>query len=376
MANLSINNVVNVSVSETQTGLGEFNASNIILFTGETAGTSFGTGAFKRYFDPTTVSEDFGSSAITSRMAGVIFSQQPNILANRGYLAVAPLQANETISAAITRLSGDVEFFAVLSTKIIGRDEALAAQSPLYSGIKILGVVSRTATDLDENGYFDSVQGRSLTRVRCLYYGADNDNDALLMLAAYFSRNLSTNFSAVNSTSTPHLKRLIGIDPDPSMTQSLLTKAIEVGADSYVSIQGRPSIFATGENDFFDNVYNLSWFRKTIQIAGFNYLATVSNKIPQTESGLEGFKSAFRNVCETAVTNGLIAPGAWNGPILFSNQEDFVNAIRQQGYFIHSNSLSTQTASERENREAPIISIAIKLAGAIHGADIIINVNK
>ena len=377
MADLSINNIINVSVSEDLVGLGEFNPSNIVLFTHETAGVSFGSDPYKIYFDSSTVSDDFGFNTVTARMAGSIFSQQPNILANRGYLVVIPLEANETIGEAVTRTEDLVEYFAVLSTRMIDQDEAIAAASPVISAGMIFGLVSRTATDLDTGGYFDTIKNRSFNRIRTLYYGADNDDDALMMLAAYFGRNLSTNFDAVDSTSTPHLKRLIGISPDPSITQSLLTRAIGVGADTYISIQGRPGIYSSGENDFFDDVYNLSWFRNTIQIAGFNYLAGTSNKIPQTEGGFEGFKSAFRDVCERAVSNGFLAPGEWTAPVtFFGNQEDFLNAIRQRGYYIGSESLAVQTTVSRENRESPVVRIAIKYAGAIHGADIIINVNK
>lgn len=375
MADLNINNVVNVSVAENLTGLGEFNPSNIALFTHEAAGASFGSEDYKIYFDPDTVRDDFGVNTVTSNMANIIFAQQPNILANRGYLVVIPLESNETIAEAINRTEDIVEYFAVLSTRLVDQDAAIAAASAITTRM-MLGVVSRTQSDLDTGGYFDTIKNRSFNRVRTIYYGADNDDDALMMLAAYFSRNLSTNFNAVNSTSTPHLKRLVGIDADPSMTQSLLNRAISVGADTYISIQGRPSIYTSGANEFFDNVYHLAWFRNAIQIAGFNYLATVSNKIPQTEGGFEGFKSAFRLVCERAVTNGFLAPGEWTGSVLFGNQEDFVRAIRQSGYFIHSDSLATQTASSRAAREAPFIRIAVKYAGAIHSADLIININR
>ena len=85
---LSINNVINIQVSQPGVGAGEYNTSNLALFTRETAQASFGTDGYKLYLGPTDVAADFGTDSTVYKMALAIFSQQPNILANNGYLAV------------------------------------------------------------------------------------------------------------------------------------------------------------------------------------------------------------------------------------------------------------------------------------------------
>ncbi len=199
--------------------------------------------------------------------------------------------------------------------------------------------------------------------------------NALLFSASYASRGLSVVFSGSNTTITMHLKPLRGILPDPNITDTILTTAIAAGADTYPSIQGIPAVFCSGANTFYDRVYNLQWFVGAQLVAAFNYLAQSSTKIPQTESGMDGLKGASRQVCQQAVTNQYVAPGSWNSPDSFGNQVNFLTNIAQFGYYIYSQPISAQLQADRVARVAPLVQIAIKEAGAIHSANIIIYVN-
>jgi len=87
---LPISVVVNVSVATPQTGATEYNTSNIAIFSRDSYGPTFGTGSYKIYLSASQVATDFGSSSATYLMALQIFSQQPNILNNQGYLVVIP----------------------------------------------------------------------------------------------------------------------------------------------------------------------------------------------------------------------------------------------------------------------------------------------
>lgn len=91
--NLSLSNVINISVATPQTGLGALNTSNLAIFSREAYTASFGTAAYKIYLSPVQVGIDFGTSSNTYAMALSIFSQQPNILSNGGYLVVIPFLA-------------------------------------------------------------------------------------------------------------------------------------------------------------------------------------------------------------------------------------------------------------------------------------------
>jgi hypothetical protein len=88
--NLSLANVINISVATPQMGLGALNTSNLAIFSRETYASTFGTLGYKIYLSPVEVGIDFGTSSNTYAMSLAIFSQQPNILANGGYLVVIP----------------------------------------------------------------------------------------------------------------------------------------------------------------------------------------------------------------------------------------------------------------------------------------------
>jgi len=172
-----------------------------------------------------------------------------------------------------------------------------------------------------------------------------------------------------------HLKPLLGVQPDPTMTPTILNLAQNAGADCYVSLQGDSAIFTSGANQFYDQVYNLEWAIGALQVAGYNYLAQSSTKIPQTENGMDGLKGAYRSVCNQAVSNQYLAPGSWTSSTTFGNQALFLANIAQFGYYIYSGPIATQLATARQARQAPLVQIAFKQAGAIQSSDVIVYVN-
>lgn len=484
MSEISISNVINVSVSQPGIGVGRYNTSNIALFSHEPH-ENFGGDKFKIYKEPLEVAKDFGSSSLTYKQAVSIFSQQPNILANRGYLVIVPLlqdlpsvtavqkitfseipdagsfklkygdletaaiadddvaadvqtklraleglgdvtvsgdfevgftvtfvgvagpvanlvvtenslddeggfnvevfvetitpgqnPGEETLAAAIARATPLVQFFGILSTQIQSEENTLAAGTLVQSLLKIIFFPSSDPASVDPEGRLDKIRLASLTQSRGLLYEDGKDSEALIESAAYASRLLSTVFTGSNTTSTMNLKTLRGVLPDLSLTQTLIEKAKLAGADVYPSIQGVPAVLSFGANEFVDNVYNLLAFVGDIQISEFNVLKQTATKIPQTEGGMDQLKGAARRVCDQYVRNGFVSPGEWNSPNTFGNQEEFFLNIQQFGYYIYSEPIALQLPAEREERIAPLIQIAIKLAGAVHSANIIINVNK
>lgn len=286
--------------------------------------------------------------------------------------------AAETIQAAITRTKDLVQYFGVIvdeALNVIGQTNLLAAAAVIQALNKIAFFVSHSSADIAPGGMLDLLRTGSLTQTRGLYYGDSSDLNDVLMMAAYAGRALSTNFNGSNTTSTMHLKVLAGIQPDPTITQTLLNEAVAAGADTYISIQGVPAIYCSGQNLFFDRVYNVLWFVGALQIAGFNFLAQSATKVPQTESGMDGFKGALRTVCEQAVTNQYSAPGNWTSANTFGNPTQLIANVAQRGYYIYSGPISQQSVAARQARQAPLVQIALQEAGAIQSASIIVTVN-
>lgn len=476
---LELSNVINISVSQAQAGVGEYNTSNLAIFTTEDAAMSFGSTGYKQYIDPTDVATDFGSASETYQMALAIFSQQPNILTGGGQLvvillghatsqfalngtpasgtfvvnflgnasaavnwndtaamiqtklrAVPGLQsvvvtgtlashtltielagvygaapaltvtsnglmtsvpaaititvtdtvAGETLAAAITRTKDLVQYFGILvneTVSVMTSVDLLAAAAVIQALVKIGFFVTDLEADIQTGGAVDQLRTGNFSHSRGLYYGDTTSFglNAILMASAYAGRALSTDFTGSNTTQTMNLKDLITIQPDPSMTQTIYNEALAAGADIYASLQGVPKVVCFGANSFFDQVYNLLWFIGALQVAGFNFLAEASTKIPQTESGMDGLKGAYRNVCEQAVTNQYSAAGAWTSPTTFGNPADLIANIAQRGYYIFSQPISQQSQANRAARQAPLVQIALKEAGAIQKSSVIVNVN-
>lgn len=373
---LDITNVITISLSAAQTGLGEYNVNNLAIFTGETPETSFGDLGYKIYKAPKEVGTDFGTTSITYKMALSVFAQTPNILNGNGYLVVIPFaSSSETLATAITRASSLVQFFGILTTKDYDDEEVSGAAAVVQTMNKMLFVVSNSATDIAAAGSFQDIAEAGYDKTRCLAYLSTTTLEAKVMAAAYAGRALSTVFEGANTTSTMHLKDLVGITADPTMTQTQLDLCQDCGADAYVNIAGVAKTFTSGANGFFDQVYNRCWFLGALEVAGFNALAKVSTKVPQTEPGMTILKGAYRLVCDRAVRNGYVAPGTWNSADRFGDVEAMLRNIEEVGYYIYSLPVNQQSQAEREERKAPLVQIAIKEAGAIHSSNVLVYIN-
>jgi hypothetical protein len=174
---------------------------------------------------------------------------------------------------------------------------------------------------------------------------------------------------------TMHLKDLVGITPDPGITQTILEACKTIGADVYTYIGPLPKVFSTGGNTFFDQVYGTLWLVYALQVSVFNALATTFTKVPQTEPGMAILRNAVTSVLQRAVVNGFSAPGAWNSPQLFGNPEDLKENVLLHGWYVYSAPVNLQSQTAREEREAPLIQAAVKLAGAVQSANVIVYLN-
>lgn len=371
---LSLSNVIDISVAQVTTGLNAFNTSNLLMVSSDTPVTGFPGVGWQTYLDPTDVATDWGSDSITCAMALSVFSQQPNILLPGGYLAIAPFASMETLATAITRLLPLVQFFGVISTQVETSENMLAAAAVIQAHNIVGGFVQTSTATIASGGALDLLRTGAFTQSRGLFYDGSTD-PALGYLAGYFGRGLSTNWGGSLTASTMHLKTIAGVQPDPAITQTLLNSALLAGADTYPSLQGVACNFCSGANYWFDQVYGTEWFLGALEVAGFNYLAQSSTKVPQTEAGMDGLKGAYQQVCAQAVTNGFAAPGQWNSPNTFGNQTDLYANIQQFGYYIYSAPIAQQAQSARAARQAPLVQIALKLAGAIQSSSVIVNVN-
>lgn len=124
---------------------------------------------------------------------------------------------------------------------------------------------------------------------------------------------------------------------------------------------------------YFDERHGLDWLQNDVQTAVWNLLYTSTSKIPQTDAGIARIVTTIESRLEQAVTNGLFAPGVWNGDSFGALQS---GDTLTKGYYVYAPAVATQSQADREARNSTVIQVAIKLAGAVHATDIIINVNR
>lgn len=376
--NLSLSDVISVSVLSAPSGLGMPNVNTIALFTVEQPVTPY-TGDYKLYKSSTDVAADFSIGSECIAHATAIFSQNPNIMTTNGYLAIIPLQTInaelETVQAAIVRTLNQIYYFGISTTQALTAGADLTALCAYMQSIdKVMALTSATAADLEISGLFDIVRQAGQDHIRCIYHST-SAAIAREFGSGYLARALSTDFTGSNTASTMHLKEIIGFTSDPTIDETLLAKAQYCGADVYGAFGGYPKLFTSGANGFFDSVYNALWFKIAIQITGFNILAQTNTKIPQTEPGMLSIKGAYTIICNQAVTCGYVAAGTWTSPDTFGNRNDFLRNIKDFGFYIYSAPVSSQSAEDRAARKTPICQIALKEAGAIHSGSIIVNIN-
>jgi len=286
--------------------------------------------------------------------------------------------SGETILEALARVEEQTGFVGVFSNLQIEDAVVSSTATAIQAKNKMFIHHFSSSEDLeDTTGICSIIKDATQTKTRCLYYSV-SPQEANKMKAAWVGRAFSVNFSGSNTSQTMFNKTLAGITPDVAINQTILTKAKDAGADIYGSVSGLGVTFSHGANDFFDNVYNQQWFKFTVEVSSFNYLRKTNTKKPQIESGMDGLKATIaNNACEKAVNNGVIALGlTWNSAETFGNPEDFRRNITDKGYFIYSLPIAQQDQSEREARQAPLVQIAIKLAGALHSVNIIVNIER
>ena len=113
-----------------------------------------------------------------------------------------------------------------------------------------------------------------------------------------------------------------------------------------------------------------------IQTDGFNVLKGTSTKVAQTEPGENKLLDQYEKTTRNFVTAGVFAPGTWSSPDSFGDLDTFKRNIVDNGYYWITGNLANQPQADRELRKSTVFQGAVKLAGAIHSSDIIINVNK
>lgn len=268
--------------------------------------------------------------------------------------------------------------FAQLNTEGASRISVAnhLAVAALIEGLSIRRMYAVTSddTDLPDPLYLDdfAYAAKQLAYKRTFtQYSTENINAAV----SAFARGFAVNFSANNSMITLMYKQ------EPGIVAEVLTETEAQGVagkncNVFVEYVNDTAILQNGvmaSGNFFDEIHALSWFEDALQNAVYNLLYTSKTKIPQNDAGQNMVVSTCVGVCKEAVFNGMASAGTWNADGFGQlSRGDYL----PNGYYIYTSPMALQSQAERETRAAPPVQIAIKLAGAIHTVDLIVDVNR
>lgn len=487
-----VNYTVNVSLTQTPSGLAGYNTNSIAIFSNEPANF---TGSYIRALSPDTIKTAYGSDSLTYKMALALYTPVPNFRTGNGTLYVFKYSGvdatfgklttksltsnlanlddvtNGTLSltvdgdsehpvlftglnfTSITSVSDIVEILAAerkdVSVTVDSSDSSkIVFASKRPGGSVVMNTATGTGTDLSGSTYFDksnavttagaNASGQTLSsavsdalqqayfggvlttqyqdnatllanssaiqamdcvfyneveslknitvvgtqvktagngKTRLLAYSMGNE-EAKIAVATYATIAQSVNFNGTDTANTLNLKTLTGVLPDLGLSDTYVLNAQENGVDIYGNTGGLSVVYSNDNNGYTDDIVATLRFKKDIEVGGFNYLRQTNTKIPQTEKGMTGLKNAYGLVCERFVNNGVIAPGTWNNSIPFGDPDAFQRNVQEKGYYIYSIPVALQAQEEREKRIAPLVQIAVKLSGAFHFSDVIINIQR
>ncbi|WP_429498955.1 DUF3383 domain-containing protein [Robbsia andropogonis] len=284
--------------------------------------------------------------------------------------------AAESLVAAINTLADmSTDWYGVgLAPTGLQNSDILAAAAYIEAAgtSRILAITTQDTATLDSTSTTDiasllQAAGYARTFVQFSQYSPYAAMSAL-------GRAFTVDFTGSNTTITLKFKLEPGITAE-TLTTSQADALKAKNCNVFANYQNGTAILQEGtmaNGDFFDERHGLDWLQNDVQTEVFNLLYD-QPKLPQTDQGVATIQNTIEAQLSQGVTNGLIAAGVWNGPPLGNIA---TGDTLSKGYYTYAPLVSAQTAADRSARKAPTIQAAIKLAGAIHFADVVISANR
>lgn len=326
-------------------------------------------------------------SATTGQLSSVSFATAPSAgvdvssilgLTNAGGAYAVPGITAESLSSVVALLANQSTSWyglQVASTAIPSNNDVLAVSTFIEgsSVSRIFGVTTQDPATIDPNSTTDLASLLSAANYRRTFTQYSSTNP--YVTASIFGRAFTVDFTGVNTAITLDFKQEPGVTPELlTQTQALVLDG--KNCNVFTQYNNNTSILQNGcmsSGDWFDAIQGTDWLQNEIQTDVYNAMYTSTTKIPETDAGVNQLVTAMTPACERAVANGLVAPGTWTGPALGAIVP---GQTLTKGYYIFAPAVATQSVADRGARKSPAIQCAIKLAGAIQSANILVSVNQ
>lgn len=313
-------------------------------------------------------------SALSSTGAGTDISAQLKGTAATLSRTVAGIAA-ETPVAGVTRVDGRGWYAAMFAAATMPTDSehlAVSAYIEAAGDPHMYGITSQAAGVLDGTVTNDIASQAALADYRrtVIQYSSSSP----YAIASEFGKAFTTDFNASNSMYTQKFKTQPGVTPEVLTATQASTLAAK-RCNVYARYNNGASIVQEGVMAglaYFDEIHGTDALASDMQTTIWNVLYT-SPKVPQTNPGVHRLLTAGEGVLSKYVQNGLVSPGVWNATGFGTLKTgDYLT----KGWYSYAASVDSQLQADREARISPTLQYAIKLAGAVHFVDVVINVNR
>lgn len=379
---LPVSNVVNVDViMSPRAATGRNFGAMLILGTSTVIPV---TERMRLYSAVEDIGTDFGTDSPEYHAALVWFSQSPkpqDVYVGRWVKSLSETETDagtineETLAEAITAVLDYTNWYGlcVADTDAVPDTDMITACAAIEAASlsRVLAITVDDAAAPDQTSSADlAAKLKAASYGRTFIQYSTSSNYAAL---SAFGRAFTVNFNGSNTTITLKFKQ------EPGITYETLTMSQAAALDSkncnvFAYYENDTAILQQGvmsNGDFFDERHGLDWLQNYVQTNLYNLLYTSTTKVPQTEAGITRLVANVEQSMNQAVINGLVAPGVWNGGDIGELKS---GDTLTKGYYVYAQPLDQQAQSDREARKAPLIQVACKLAGAVHYADVQINV--
>lgn len=326
-------------------------------------------------------------SATTGTASGVSFASAPGsgtdisallgLRSNSGGYSVQGVAAESLLAAVQALGSASTKWYGLLIAASVTPADAeyIAAAGYIEAARvpRIFGVTIQDPSTLDTVSTDDLASQLKALNYRCTFtlFCSSNAHAA----ASIFGRAFTVNFDGINTTITLKFKQLPGVAAE-TLTEPQAAALGSKNCNVFVNYDNDTAIVQEGvmcNGWFFDEIHGTDWLQNTLQTGVYNLHYTSETKISQTDGGVNQQIAVVSDRLGQAANNNLLAPGVWNGAA--------VGAVRKgdtlsTGFYVYAPPIATQPQANREKRRSPAIQAAVKLAGAIHFADVLVSCNR